>query len=402
MRLAGTMSQLLAGRVAKQVLLGLAVIEGIFLAESLTGILERVLRYGGSTLDALGVLFLTSPEIFDFALPLAILVGVYFSLNASREDGEFIVCSAAGIPWLRIPGFVAVVGAAGFALCLVFAGYVSPLAATLKRAVIYDLQVRQIRQQISDSSPRDTIETYGGRTFIATSETAGGKRLGQLFVHHPVEDGQFRITQTRDWSVAGPDQHGSFLLTFDSVLDYVFPASFGQPPSDKDARTAQTPPGQPSSDQPGLTAIRAESVTLPVNLNQIIDEVDRLRQRGEFNLSEALGAVLTPAVSGPEVQRRAGEILGRAILCPIAALFALAALAHAGRGWRRYAALPLATVGVLAFDTASRAMLGIAAQSGAMSLLFAALGLLLAGALPALALIVATGEKIIRPTEGRA
>ncbi|MER2536869.1 MAG: LptF/LptG family permease, partial [Rhizobiaceae bacterium] len=227
-RLVGTISRLLAGRVARQVLVGLAVIEGIFLAESLTGILERVLRHGGSGFDVLGVLALTSPEIFDFALPLAILVGVYFSLNASREDGEFIVCSAAGIPWLRIPGFVAVVGAAGFALCILVSGYVSPLAATLKRAVIYELQVRQIRQQISDSSPRDTIETYGGRTFIATSEVVGGRRRGQLFVHHPVEDGQFRVTQTRDWGVAGPDPQGSFVITFNSVLDYVFPLDAGQ------------------------------------------------------------------------------------------------------------------------------------------------------------------------------
>jgi hypothetical protein len=393
MRLAGTMSRLLASRVARQVLLGLAVIEGIFLAESLTGILERTLRYGGSGLDVLGVLILTGPEIFDFALPLAILVGVYFSLNASREDGEFIVCSAAGIPWLRIPGFVAVVGAAGFALCLVFAGYVSPLAATLKRAAIYELQVRQIRQQISDSSPRDTIETYGGRTFIASSETVDGRRRGQLFVHHPVEDGQLRVTQTRDWGVAGPDPQGSFVITFDSVLDYVFPVAFGSPAQDGQAA--------PSPERPGLTAIEAQSVTLPVNLNQIIDEADRLRQRGEFTFTEALGAVAA-AAADPQVQRRGGEILGRAILCPIAALFALAALAHARRGWRRYTVLPLAAVAVLAFDTASRAMLGGAAQSGAATLVLAAAGLLLAGALPALALIVATGEKIIRPTEGRA
>ncbi|MER2533966.1 MAG: hypothetical protein ABTQ31_02245, partial [Rhizobiaceae bacterium] len=72
------------------------------------------------------------------------------------------------------------------------------------------------------------------------------------------------------------------------------------------------------------------------------------------------------------------------------------------RGVRRYAALPMAAVGVLVFDTASRAVLGVAAQSGAASLALAAFGLLLAGALPALALVMATGEKIIRPTEGRA
>jgi hypothetical protein len=401
MTLVGTISRLLAGRVARQVLVGLAVIEGIFLAESLTGILERVLRHGGSALDVLGVLVLTSPEIFDFALPLAILAGVYFSLNASREDGEFIVCSAAGIPWLRIPGFVAVVGAAGFALCILVSGYVSPLAATLKRVVIYELQVRQIRQQISDSSPRDTIETYGGRTFIATSEMVGGRRHGQLFVHHPVEDDQFRVTQTRDWSVAGPDPQGSFVITFNSVLDYVFPLAFG-PSADGGKGSRVQPPGEPAPEQQGLTAIRAESVTLPVNIAQIIRETDRLRQHGEYTFTEALAAVAAAAVSAPEVRRRGGEIVGRAILCPVAALFALAALAYARRGVRRYAALPAAAVGVLVFDTASRAVLGVAAQSGAASLALAAIGLLLAGVLPALALVMATGEKIIRPTEGRA
>lgn len=393
----GTVSRLLAGRVARQVLLGLAVIEGIFLAESLTGILERVLRYGGSGLDVLGVLVLTSPEIFDFALPLAILAGIYFSLNASREDGEFIVCSAAGIPWQRIPGFVAVAGAGGFALCLAFAGYITPLAATAKRALVYELQVRQVRQQISDSSPRDTIETYAGRTFIATSRTAAGMREGQLFVHHPVEDGQLRLTQTRDWGVSGPDPQGSLLIVFDSVLDYVFPVPLAQPADDgRGGRIVQDP-----EQRQGLTAIEAESVTLPVNLNQIIDQADRMRQRAEFTFSEALRAVLATGVD-PAVGRRAGEILGRAILCPVAALFALAALAYARRGLRRFAALPIAAVGVLAFDTASRALLGTAAEAGAAALALAALALLVAGAAGPLAVVMATGEAFIRPTEGRA
>ena len=84
-------------RVLAKVLIVLVTIEVVFLAEELTGILEQVLGNGGDVLSAVFILLLSSPEIFDFALALACVIGGYFAFVAAREEREMVALSAAGV-----------------------------------------------------------------------------------------------------------------------------------------------------------------------------------------------------------------------------------------------------------------------------------------------------------------
>ena len=97
----GPMTRLLAGRTMR-ILLGLLVlIEAIFIAESFTTTIETVVSNGGSAWDLFLLLLLQTPEIVDFALPLVLLIGLFFAINAARDDNELVVCSAAGVPWTQ-------------------------------------------------------------------------------------------------------------------------------------------------------------------------------------------------------------------------------------------------------------------------------------------------------------
>lgn len=404
----GTISRLLGPRVLQRVLLALLVIESIFIAESLTGLLERVLRSGGASWHVIAILLLTSPEIFDFALPLALMIGVYVALIASREDSEFIVCSAAGASWRRIPGFILFTGVAGMLASVIVSGYVGPLAAWGKRVMILDLQTTQIREQISDTTPRDTLRDFAGRTFIATSDKTAGESRGRLFIRHPPEGDGWRVTQAQDWTTVGPDANGTFVVTFANVLDYAFAnITFGQTEgADTKSDRSQDIPLN-GANAPRFSAIGADTVSLPISLDKVIDAADRLRQDREINLTELAGAVAAGAGGASvdaleSVQRRAGELLGRAILCPIACLFGLVAMIAARGGISRYAALPAAGVGVLAFDTLSRPILSASAQQGAVALFATGIALLVACAVPLLIAVAIHGERIIRPADGRA
>lgn len=390
-------ARLVTPRLVKLALAALLLVEGVFLAESLQTLLETVIRYGGSTVDVLGILLLTAPEIFDFALPLALLIGTYAALVTAREDGEFVISSSAGIPWKRIPGFVIVAGVAGFAVSLAFAGFIGPQAATAKRLWLFDLQARQVRQQITEPGQRDELHGYQGWTFIATAAREAGELRGRLFVRHPDEAGGRRITQADDWDVHGPDAEGSFAVVFKQVTDY----ALDNPPAVGTRPRVGTDPAVEAATQ--VTAISADSAAMPIRLEKIISEVDRLRQDNEAGFAELVAQLTGRAVQAdPDLQRRAAELFGRAILCPIACLFALLAVLHARAGLARYAALPLAGTGMLAFDTVSRALLGIAAPSGLVMLVAAGSLLFALAALPLLALVFGHGEKMIVPADSRA
>ena len=94
----GPMTRLLGWRSLRMLLGLLALIEAIFIAESFTSLMESVVRNGGSALDLALLLTLKTPEVIDFALPLVILLGLFFAINASRDDNELVVCAAAGVP----------------------------------------------------------------------------------------------------------------------------------------------------------------------------------------------------------------------------------------------------------------------------------------------------------------
>ena len=160
------MTRLLGWRSLRMLLGLLALIEAIFIAESFTSLMESVVRNGGSALDLALLLTLKTPEVVDFALPLVILMGLFFAINSSRDDNELVVCAAAGVPWTRIPLFALNIGFAGFFVSVLFAGYLTPLSNYAQRMAIYALETHRTLQEIIDPSPKNSMRGLRDRTVI--------------------------------------------------------------------------------------------------------------------------------------------------------------------------------------------------------------------------------------------
>jgi lipopolysaccharide export system permease protein len=174
-------------RVLAKVLIVLVTIEVVFLAEELTGILEQVLGNGGDVMSAVFILLLSSPEIFDFALALACVIGGYFAFVAAREEREMVALSAAGVSSVLPLKVALVLGLCAFGASLAVSGFVNPLAKNATRTVIFTLKSDLLFRRITEPSEGTLIETIRGKTFAALSDTSVSPPHESLFVHQPGE-----------------------------------------------------------------------------------------------------------------------------------------------------------------------------------------------------------------------
>lgn len=406
MRFQRTVTVSLVGTAAKQILAVLLLAEAVFLAESLTGLLEQVLRNGGKLIHVGYALGLTAPEIFDFALPLAIVIGLYVALYSAREDREIVVLSAAGVSWSYIPRVAVAVGIAGFIASLLVSGYFNPWMAFAKRALLFDLKAQYIFQAIAEPGREDAIQTIQGRTFISLNGEEDGEIRRRLFVHQPGDPEGWRVTQADGWGLDGPDEEGRYSLGLGQVKAYDFreQAVSGEALlSEGKGPNLRTLPGTVAPSVPALPLMRINEVSLPVRLDNILQMIPRRLVAAEWTFSDAVGAGEALLEAAPEaVRRRAGEILARALLCLFAPLMAVAAVILSRGGASRFLALPAACGALLTVDTASRAMLGQIAESGLDHLFIAAGAMSLCLCALLLLFAFARKERLVIPAGQRA
>lgn len=393
-------------RVLGRVLLVVAIIEVVFLAEKLTGILEEVLGNGGDLLSALAVLVLTAPEIFDFALALACVIGGYFAFVAAREERELVALSAAGVSWVLPVRVALALGALAFAASLVVSGVIDPLARHATRTVVFHLKSDLLFARITGPSEGTLIETIRGKTFAALSDSSVSPPHESLFVHQPGEEGRWRVTQAADWKLDGPDAEGNYSLGLGRVIAYDFVRVEAREGAGM-LRQGRGPNlfavGRPDvANIPALPQVKVENVSLPVRLDNILNHALRGDVAGEWTVFEALQAGRAMGETGREALKIAGERLSRAIAVFVAPLLALLACVFAGRGVFGYLSLPLACGALLAFDIVLRGVLGRLAAEAPLAL--ASVGGLAAAAVLLLALagIRTRAAALLRPVSSRA
>lgn len=389
------MTRLLTRRTVRTVLGLLLLVEAIFLAESFTTIMEQTIRNGGSALDLGYMLLLKSPEVIDFALPLALMLGLYFAITTARDDNELVICAAAGVSWKRIPAFAGAVGMVGLVASLIFSGLLTPLSAFSLRLSLYDLQARLILQEVNQPGQRNSLRTIEGQTIIATPSADPDAKRGNLFVYKAEPGGGWRVNQANDWTVIGPDADGGY-----SVRMTTFRETSGTA-ADQDVTLAK----EPASIREALQSLsmNVSTVSMAFRLEDLLQAVDTARRDNELLIYDVMGGLTGLAKRhSPKLLRLSGEILGRGLLCLIAAFIAVAAAAWSATRAGRFTALPGAIVLLLAYDIALRALLGDAAQLGAAMFwaIFAAATLIGLG-LP-IAYILKRAEHIITPRRGRA
>lgn len=384
----GPMTRLLAGRTFWMLVGLLALIEAVFVAEIFTGLLSEVIRNGGSAVDVAVLLLLEAPEIVDFALPIVLLIGLYFAINAARRDNELVVCAAAGVPWTRLPVFAFWAGVIAFAVSLLFAGVLTPLGKYTQRLALYQLEARAVIAQLTDPGPRSALHEIRGRTIIATLSDDPKAERGNLFIYHPESAGGWRVSQADDWSVEGPDDDDGYSVRLKAFRDYagsIVPDGGADPEQDRLRQTLD------------FATIDVRNLSMDFRVEQVMRAIDTARREGE----RMVFAGAADTAQAVRLDRRTGEILARALLCIVAALVAVAAAAWSATPAGRFAALPVALFAVLTGDIVGRALLGGAAAQGlAAFLAMAAICTGIGIGLP-LIYVLRRGELVIAPGRDR-
>ncbi|MAQ83580.1 MAG: hypothetical protein CMH12_10140 [Maritimibacter sp.] len=396
-RLHSPMTRLLTQRALRTIVAFLVLIESIFIADIFTSTLEQVLREGGRAIDLLTILLLKSPEIVDFALPLVLFLGLYLAITRARDANELVICAAAAEPWTRIPRLAMYFGGAGFALSLLFSGLITPLASYAERLSLYDMRARTLIAELSNPADVRRVREVNGRTFIASPSDDPDAQYGDLFVYRPGSDGSWIVAQATDWEIAGPDEARDYVVRLQEFREIR-------------GRSGTAPTTGATAGVPGLdfARINVRSMEMAFSADDVIETVDespRATERALFQTDGPLWGEPIPQSDGSLMTRptrRFGEMLARAILCPVAAAMAVAAAAFSGTRRGRWLALPGGLLLVLAGDVGSRAILGDAVVLGYVRFWPAAIAIVAMGLAPALGYAWLRAEQIVVPARGRA
>lgn len=367
--------------------------EAVFMAESFTGLLELAHQSGGSTFDAMKLVMLKAPEILDFAIPIALLVGVYFSVSTLRDERAFIVCAAAGVSWIRLVVFAGVLGGLSALISFGVSGFVIPQTLHLQRMALFEMTAQQTTSQLLHHVQTKTIQHVPGMTFISIHDPlTKDMQSDGLFVHFDTDAPTWHVSLADDWVVTGPGEDGTYQVHLRNFRDYtgsVHPNNLALIEGEDKMAGAETPQ---------FSSLLVKETAIEFNLQTLLGEKDEDRQIDELFLGR-LAKTLATTDSGTALKTLADKI-ARALLCPFATLTALLATALSTRRWGRQTALPLAAVALLSLDVASQTFLRWAATGGAVTLANGSLALLVVILLPVLGLIGFFGERVVLPRMG--
>ncbi|SHJ49776.1 Lipopolysaccharide export LptBFGC system, permease protein LptF [Shimia gijangensis] len=362
----GPVFRILAIPTLARLALLLALVVAVFMAESFTSLLEEALRNDAESSDVLWLLTLEAPEIMDLALALGVLIAVYFAVLDSRNRGELVILSVAGVRWTKVVSFALLFGLVGGVLSICIAGYLVPQARYIERISMTKLKADFILRQITTPEGHSSRLTILDTTFIATSPTSDKQERGQLFVFQPGIADTWRVSQSHDWTVVGPDLNGSHNIRLESLRAY--DGSFGADPPR------------------AVSAFGVNSGEMAFRLSDVVHDPDYSIQEDERLLNFS-----------PEEMKHAASVGARALLVPMAALLALVAVLAGGAGFARFLTLPLASIILLFCDVAGRSLIAEASLSlspWVLSVLavFAYLG-------PPLGYVLWRGEAIMKPVK---
>lgn len=346
----------------------LALVVAVFLAESFTSLLEEALRQDANSGDVLWLLLLQAPEILDLALALGVLIAVFFTVQDSRNKGELVILSIAGVRWIKVVNFALLLGFFGAGISIGVTGYLVPKARYIERISMAQLRANYVLDQITAPGSHSSRLTILDTTIIATPATSADQKRGQLFIFQPNASKSWRISKSRDWTVTGPDQNGDHSIKLDTVRAY-------------DGSFVRRPPG-------AISVFGVSNAEMAFRLSDVAKAPDFVVQERERMLQLS---------SDPP--KRIATIGARALLVPMAALFALAAVLASGTGLTRFLSLPIAAVLLLFYDIVGRSVVADASLTlSPLVLLILALGVYLG---PPLAFVLWQGEAVMKPERAR-
>lgn len=382
----------IVGHAFAQMIFFALLIEAVFLAEKFSAIFDEGIEKHAPTGDILLLLLMSSPEIFDVALAVAVLIGVYRALLKAREDRELLVMAGAGMGISQLIGLLLVVAFLAQGASLFVSGTLGPKAQFTQRVILFDAEYHALREGGSTGQFYDFPNHV-----VFVGRKLDNNEARPLFIKQSIGNTDRIITADKA-TLDGPDAAGKMSLQLRDFLAYDFETDAAQNGSGPQA----TCPGCPSlpAGAPSVS-MRIRNFTQQFPLDQLLNFTPRGRDNaGEWTLLELLGVVPPPAPPGTDETKSLGERFARSLLCLLAPLLAGIAIAFTTRATQNLM-LPLACAVLLGLNILSSTLVSAITPLGNDFLLRA----LIAIAVPLLAVLVVWVVRmqgaLIRPGLGR-
>ncbi len=363
--------------VVIQVALVLLLIECVFVSEKLiSGLLEEVLKIRAPLSKTLMMMVALLPEVFELALPTALLIAVYRVALAMREDREFLMLSSLGIPPHGLIRLVLVIGLGAQISALAVGGFVDPLSRYAFRLVMFSAQYNALTGNTVAASR--LIETRVGT--VSVTPRAGGDGNPRLFVRQDDEPGREKIIVANGARLAGPGETGRVSLhLFDFSVD-----DFAIVPADA-PRTGR-PPTAP------LSSLRGSSTSQSMVIDDVVPFDPRSRNVAELTTAELFMSAGEDALHRLQLGKR----IGRSFLCLLAPLIAILALSFTTRLNQAFV-LPIACAGLMATEIIGTAALAGLSWIGVAPMLAFLIVMATVLTLAMAALVVTRSSAVARP-----
>lgn len=382
-RFPGQQARRISGDVALQAGLVLLLIESIFVTEQLiAGLLEHVLSTGASLAQTLGLMATQLPQVFELALPAAILIAVYRVALGLREDREFLMLSSLGIPPHGLIRLVIRIGIAAQIAALLVGGFADPLARYAYRLLMFSTSYQAL---IGGSVATSRLyETRAGT--VVVSPRADRAPTPRLFVRQINPDGGERVVVANGTRLVGPGADSRVALhLYDFVVD-----DFAPPQAATTAAGATRPSIAP------VSSLRGNSTQQSLVFDDIIPFDPRGRAVSELMLTELLASADSEPTHRLELVKR----IGRSLLCLIAPLIALLALSFTTRA-NQATVLPIACAALMVTEIVGTSVLSSVLWIGVVPLLaIVAVGSMVLG-VGLVAAVALRSSSIARPGLGR-
>ena len=337
-----SVSQLYARRfvamIALQLFFILLLVEGILLAEKFSHLLEIILENQASKFNVILLLSYFAPEVFDLALPIALLMAVYLVALRCREGRELVILATMGIGARQFIALALMIGFAAQLSSLLVSGIMEPYSQFASREVLFQAQNRALRGGIASAR----FYEFPGYVAYGPAQTEAAPER-PLFIYRSLSDNLARVIASRRARLEGPNVAGELTLHLHdlTILDHPKPNAPG-----------------PNNATPGEAPNAARTNVMRIGSfaqEMVLDDLLRFPPRGEspvertsFELLASVSGMATPTGDIGEIGRR----LARSLICLITPLIAGLALAFTHRASPAFV-LPMSCAGLMALDIAA-------------------------------------------------
>lgn len=324
--------------IALQLFFILLLVEGIFLAEKFASLLKVTLenQAGGSSIVLMLSYF--APEVFDLALPIALLMAVYLVGLRCREGRELVILATMGVGARQFVALALMIGFAAQLSSLLVSGIAEPYSQFESREILFQAQNKVLRGGIASAR----FYEFPGYVVYAPAQTEAAPER-PLFIQRDLDQNLTRVITSRRARLDGPNATGEMTLHLRdlTILDLPKPGPLTRSEAAPDAATTA----------PRTNFMKVGSFAQEM----VLDDLLRFSPRGESPTERTSTELLASAATATNATGEIGEFgrrLARSLLCLITPLVAGLALAFTNRNSQPFI-LPVFCAGLMALDIAA-------------------------------------------------